>query len=122
MKKIKTFAQACKVKGINPKELPSVSMLPKRHQKAIIAFYMLTIIAEALNGDWKPNWNNWSQSKYYPYFTKNQSGFGFSRTYYDYWITSTFVGSRLCFKSREIAEYAGTQFKKLYSDFLDVPK
>lgn len=77
----------------------------------------LTIIAKALNEGWAPDWNNGNEAKYYPYFNM-QSGFGFSDTYYVYTYTYTCVGSRLCFKTRELAEYAGKEFESIYKDLL----
>jgi hypothetical protein len=123
MKKIKTFADACMALKLDPKKLPDVSMLPVIHQKAIISMYKLTIIVEALNEGWKPNWNDSNEAKYSTWFEikadkKRPSGFGFSGTYYDSWYTNshTDCGSRLCFKSSELALYAGKQFASEYKD------
>jgi hypothetical protein len=119
MAKIKTFEQACKALKIDAKALPDVSKLPEKHQAAMVAHYKLIVIAEALNEGWQPDWSNWNEYKYFPYFKVNAdaskpSGSGLS--YYGYGArgTSPFVGSRLCFKSWELAEYAGKQFKDLY--------
>lgn len=119
--KIKSFKDACKSLKLKP-TLPNVSALPRKHQKALLAHYQLIIICEALNEGWKPNWNDSSQTKYTAWFEikadeKHPSGFGFSITTYDYWLTSTYVGSRLCFKSSELALYAGKQFEKLFIDY-----
>jgi hypothetical protein len=120
--RIKTYEQACKKLGINPKALPGVSKLPVKDRKAIIAHYKLVKIAQALNGEWKPNWNDNSEGKYYPWFevkadAKRPSGFGFSGADCGSWRTCTAVGSRLCFKSSELAVYAGKQFAKLYQEY-----
>jgi hypothetical protein len=118
--KIKTFEEACKLKGISPLALPEVSMLPAEHQKALIAVYKLYIITEALNEGWKPNWNDASEWKYFPYFlvksnAKNPGGTGLSCNDYCFDLYSA-VGSRLCFKSSDLAKYAGTKFAKLYAE------
>ncbi|CAN5309365.1 hypothetical protein BH09BAC1_BH09BAC1_14300 [soil metagenome] len=120
---IKNWEDACKAKGIDPNELPEVSKLPLRHQKAIIAFYKMAIIAEAINGDWQPNWNDWSQLKYFPWFDveadeEHPSGSGLSYDFYDNSNTITDVGSRLCFASSEQAKYAATQFQQEYEEFM----
>jgi hypothetical protein len=120
--KIKTYEGACKSIGLNPKSLPKVSALPIKHRNALVAHYKLIIIAQALNEGWEPNWNDSSECKYYPWFevkaTKNTpAGVGFSYSLCDRWYTSSTVGSRLCFKSSELALYAGKQFKKLYKDY-----
>ena len=94
-------------------------MLPEKHQKAIIAHCKLIIVAEALNEGWTPNWENSREYKYYPWFKvvkKEGSGFGLAYDDYDIWATTTAVGSRLCFQTYELAEYAGKQFKELFED------
>ena len=37
-----------------------------------------------------------------------------------YLISTSYVGSRLCFKSKDLATYAGTQFLDIYKDFFTV--
>lgn len=86
-------------------------------RKDEIAYTKLKLIAECLNEGWKPNWDNSNEYKYYPYFDM-RSGVGFSYSYYDDWDTDTACGSRLCFKSKELAEYAGKTFEAIYKDFL----
>jgi hypothetical protein len=120
-KQIKSFEEACKAQGLDPeKALLDVSAYPKSHQSALIAVAKLIIIAEVLNDGWKPDWNNDDEYKYYPWFdmekdSNNPSGFLFHDAYYSY--AGSGVGSRLCFKTRELAEYAGTQFLDLYRDY-----
>lgn len=122
MKKIKTFNDACKALKLNPKDLPIVTMLPEKQQKAIIAHYKLIIIAQAINTGWEPNWNDNNENKYYPYFyyeadKSKPSGFGLAFVGCGDRVTFADVGSRLCFKSREIAKYAAIQFMDLYEDY-----
>jgi len=115
MKEIKSFEDACKKLGIKTK-LPDVSMMPADQQKAIIAHYKLVIIAQALNDGWKPDWSNYDEWKYYPWFDMSAaSGFAFDD--YVHWDSTSTVGSRLCFKTRELAKYAGTQFLSLYKEY-----
>ena len=107
--------------------MPNVSMLPKGDRISLVNYYKITKIIEAenkLDNNWKPNWNNSSQPKYsiWHYIkadAKRPAGFGFSNTHYGYTGTGTAVGSRLCFKSDELAKYAGTQFEKLFQDLLN---
>lgn len=117
MKKIKTFEDACKALGLNPAVLPDVSALPEKDRKYLIANYKLIKITEALNKGWTPNWNNWDEYKYYPWFSM-RSGFGFSGSYCDNSYSYASVGSRLCFKTEELSDYAGKQFEDLYKDYL----
>ncbi len=115
MKKIKTFDDACKALKIKPGTLPDVSAMPEKYRKAMIANYKLMIITEALNKGWEPDWTNSAETKYYPWFFNYKPGVGFSDSGYDGWCAFTRCGSRLCFKSSELATYAGTQFIEIYN-------
>lgn len=121
MKKIKSFEAACKALKLNPKKLPVVSSIPKKYRDAIVAHFKLVIIAEALNEGWKPNWEDYNEYKYYPYFDM-QSGFGFVVTLCGTWHAYAGGGSRLCFKTRELAEFAGRKFRKLYKAYMVIKK
>lgn len=117
--RVKTFEDALLVVG---KITENVELLIRyngidKDMIAVVAFMKLTIIAKALNEGWQPNWDNSNEYKYYPWFDM-RSGVGFSYTYYDYWLSITSVGSRLCFKNKELSEYAGKQFLPLYKDLL----
>lgn len=121
-KRIKSFEEACMALGIDPLHLPIVENLPVKDQDAIIAFYKLTIIIRALNEGWEPNWKDSNEFKYYNYlFVRSGSCFVYSTTYFT--STSADVGSRLCFKSSELAKYALSQFKELYLQYflIDMP-
>lgn len=119
MNKIKTFEDACKALNLNSTAvIPDFSAFPETHQKSMIAHSKLIIIAEALNEGWKPDWSDSDQYKYYPWFDMEESASGgFSSHVCAADWTSSIVGSRLSFKSRELAEYAGTQFLDLYKDY-----
>jgi hypothetical protein len=123
LNKIKTFADACKVLGLEAKKVvPDFSSFPAKDRKAMIAHAKLVIIARAINKvcnkgkEWKPDWNNNKWDKYYPWFYMGgSSGFRF----YDCasWDSYSDVGSRLCFISSEAAKHAGNQFIKLYKEY-----
>lgn len=83
------------------------------------AYTKLTLIARALNEGWEPDWADSNEVKYYPWF-KHKPGFGLSYCDFVHWGTFTTVGSRLCYKSRELAEYAATQFADIYNDYLTI--
>lgn len=116
---IQTFEDACSKLQLDPSTvLPEVSNLP--NGKALLALAKLFIIIEAINDGWKPDWNNYDEYKYYPWFDlkkeeNNPSGFRLDGVVYD--CTYSRVGSRLCFASREKAEYAAKQFEDLYKDY-----
>lgn len=113
---VKTFEDACSVLGVDAKKIVPYTKATTPDQKALNAAAKLFLIARALNQGWKPDWNNSNEYKYYPYF-KMKTGFGFSGTYSDYDYAYTPVGSRLCFKTRDLARYAATQFEELYKDY-----
>ena len=120
---LKTFEDACKVERLDPKKvIPDFKDYPAKDKKAMIAHAKLVIIASALNRlanngkKWKPDWNNNQWDKYYPWFWMGGSS-GFRFYVCDSWASHSSVGSRLCFISSEVGEYAGKQFIKLYKDY-----
>jgi len=86
----------------------------------VVAYKKLKLIIKVINEGWEPDFQNTSQSKWYPWFRvgASGSGFGFSYSLFRYVISFTDVGSRLCFESREKCEYVAKQFKELYEQFL----
>ncbi|SNA72050.1 hypothetical protein [Flavobacterium psychrophilum] len=116
---IKTFQDACTALSLDYETIiPTFEFFPESDRQAMIDHAKLVIIAKAINGDWKPDWENGQWDKYYPWFVMGSpSGGGFS--YHDCvdWITVSTVGSRLCFESSEKAKYAGTQFLDLYKSY-----
>jgi len=115
--RIKTFEDACAKLGLLPEQvIPGFGVTISKDE---IAYRKLKIIAEALNEGWKPDWTDSNQYKYFPWleYSRSASGLVYSCTYYSF--TSTFIGSRLCFKSKELALYIGEQFIDLYNEYLN---
>lgn len=109
----------------------------------VVAYLKLRIIVAALNEGWQPTFSD-DEYRYYPWFvfyTKEEldamdeeersrvlgrsnnfayavAGVACSAAYYASSVSSSSVGGRLCFKNRELAEYAGQQFLAIYADFL----
>lgn len=81
-----------------------------------IAYKLLKLICKSLNEGWTPNWNDSNEKKYIPWFKMGSSGFRYDA--YAYWRTVSAVGSRLCFRSEELAKYAGTQFQDIYERYM----
>ena len=77
----------------------------------------LSVIATALNEGWEANWADGDQRKYYPWF-EHKSGVGLSYGGYLYGVSHAGVGSRLCYKTSDLATYAGKQFQSIYQKFL----
>ena len=114
--RIKTYEDACI-------EL-NLPLAPERcieMTKDEAAYYSLKVITEALNEGWKPDWNNKKQHKWYPWFhitSGASAGLAFSLTNTPVSHANANIGSHLCFKTEELAEYAGKQFIELYEQFL----
>lgn len=121
-KRVKTYADACAVLGIEPMNEAVLAKLG--FTKDEIAYRKLKTIAEALNEGWQPDWANSNEYKYWPWFVYNTAtaGFSFAYTSYAASYTSAHFGSRLCYKTRELAAYAGNQFEDIYNDFLLIKK
>lgn len=96
------------VQDVNPK-----------HIKALIALNELFTIAQAWNkaDDFVPDFSNSMQDKWFPWFVydKGAAGFVYATTYLTPSATSAYLGSRLCFKTRNRAIQFGKQFVGLYN-------
>ena len=111
---IKTFEDACAKESIDPQQLPDVSMIPEEMRKHVVAYYKLLVVYKAVNNGWKPDWSDWDQYKYFPWFEVLSSGVGFSFSLSRYGNACTYVGSRLCTDTREKAIYIAEQFEAEY--------
>ena len=115
--RVKTFEEALALDGDQDEETLEFINSTVKHPDLVStqAYMKLVVIARVLNEGWTPDWENGSQNKYVPWF-KNKSGFGLACCDYGRWSAGTGVGSRLCFKTSDLAEYAGKQFKELYEE------
>ena len=94
--------------------------------KDVIAYLKLRIIVKALNEGWEPNHLDGDEYRYIPWFRVSRRAVfvgGSACLVYVYTsngspYASANIGARLCFKSRELAEYAGNQFIEIYHDYL----
>lgn len=137
--RVKTFEDACREVDIDPTQYIS-----KYDGEAadVIAYMKLRVICKALNEGWTPRFVE-GEWRYFPYFflytdkeIRNMSkeeksrvvcrssdaadangGVSFAYANYDSAYVYAFVGSRLAFKTEELAEYAGRQFIDLWVDF-----
>lgn len=88
------------------------SMMPAH----LVGYMKVCVIVAALNEGWTPDWDNNNEYKYYPWFYRSSSP-GFSLDGCDYDLDDSTVGSRLCFKSKALSDYAATQFVDIYKAF-----
>lgn len=146
MERIKTFEDACNELGIDHNEW----MQDKKElglEADVIAYLKLRIIAAALNEGWKPQFTT-GEYRYFPWFclyTQSEidemneedksrvvyrsynnagasGGVACAHTLYDSSDAYTSIGSRLAFKTRELAEYAGRQFVEIWADYVFKPE
>ena len=111
------FEQACNDLEIT-NALPDVSILPERNQKAILAFYKLSVIIQWVNEGWEPNWQSREERKYFPWFEVLPAGLTISSAFPASLNTAALVGSWFFFKSPGLAEVWGQKLLPLYEDFL----
>jgi hypothetical protein len=115
--RIKSYSDACSELGILPLTISDFSALPEQDRESTYAYHQITMIVRALNEGWEPDWNDSNQYKYYPYF-QAAAGSGFSYGVFSYVLSYSYLGSRLVFKTSELAVYAGQQFLSIYNQFL----
>lgn len=114
IKRIGSFEEACTKNGTDPKDPKFSTGAPDD-----IAYQKLKEITKAINpADFKVDYNNGNQQKWYPYFTGSGSGFRFLVSYFDWSNTNSFGGARLSFSTDEDSDYAAKTFLSLYKDFL----
>ena len=88
-----------------------------------IARIKLEVICSVLNEGWRPNFLNKDEYKFYPLFKvcsrgNSSEGLVFAITVHAPADAFAMIGARLCFKTQELAEYAGKQFVNLYEIML----
>ena len=148
MERVKTFEDACEVLGEEHpyvQEYRGVANINFDFTQDIIAYLKLRIICASLNEGWKPTFDG-SRCRYYPWFyiyTKEEykklnkdekkkcrvvsRSSNYANAYggvvYSYAlgassVSHTHVGSRIVFKTRELAEYCEKQFIDIWEKFL----
>lgn len=114
IERVKTFEDAMEATG--RKEMPDFSSFPEDMRKHFEALFKMVVIVEALNEGWKPDWDNYREAKYYPWFDLSPSSFAFFASLCDDVFAFAGSGSRLKLKSGELAKYCGEQFKDIWKD------
>ena len=148
--RIKTFEDACNELGKEHtlvREYWDVCHTGIMFGADIIAYLKLRIIAAALNEGWEPQFTE-DAWRYFPWFylytqkeidemdeeeksrvvfrsVSNAHAYGgvaCANTYNDSSDASAALGSRLAFKSSELAKYAGEQFVEIWADYVFKPE
>ena len=144
--RVKTFDDALAILGNdNQAVIDYYAISDKTGTEDILAFAKLRVIAEALNEGWIPTFRK-GEYRYYPWFnTYSQKEFdnldeeykdrcrvvgrGGDNANADYGLvyanagsassgSYTYYGSRLAFKTRDLAEYCGMKFIDIWADYL----
>lgn len=96
-----------------------VTDINPKHINALIALNELFTIAEAWNKEDKfvPDFSDWNQDRWFPWFRYDEDAAGFVYAYTDYAPANAGAafGSRLCFKSSARGAQFGKQFADLYN-------
>ena len=96
-----------------------IKELNPKHIEALVALNRLFTIAEAWNKEdgFVPDFSNWNQAKWYPWFGYNKDAAEFACTGSLNAPSTAHAssGSRLCFKTEERARQFGEQFIELYN-------
>ena len=148
--RIKTLADAMEALAQgNPLVEEYIAVRDKLRTDAgeLIAYLKLRIIVAALNEGWEPKFAE-DEYRYFPWFyfyTKEEydklddeekgrcvlrsgssansyNGFVYCGADYDASFSNISVGSRLAFRTRELAAYAGRQFTEEWADFMFKPR
>ena len=114
--RIKTYEDACSELGEQPIDEKKLKELGFTADE--ITYRKLKTITKALNEGEVFDMLDTNQYKWYPWFKVSSGAFVFYVTYYVCSYAYAGNASRLCFKSDELATYAGKQFTQLYSDFI----
>lgn len=150
--RIKTFEDACNALGdehpiVTQYRLTAGAYKGDPMTEDFIAYLKLRIIVAALNEGWEPKFDK-SEYRYYPWFylynkeeydklddeekgrcvlrsgdyAYSYGGFVHCGAVHDASFSSTYGGSRLAFRTRELAAYAGRQFTEEWADFMFKPR
>jgi hypothetical protein len=122
-KKIETFEQYCVRKGISA-EIPDMSGFPEELHKFLTAQFKLLAVCKSENGEWKADWTNHQQRKWYPWFIieRNEDNLaGVAARYSSYDLGDAYSGSvsRLCLETKEKCDFVRDNFTDLWIDFLN---
>lgn len=150
--RIKTFTDACNALGdehplVTQYRLTAAAYKGDPMTEDFIGYLKLRIIVAALNEGWEPKFEK-GEYRYFPrfyfytkeeydklddevkgrcvlrsgYYTNSYYGFELTITYHDASYSFTCFGSRLAFRTRELAAYAGRQFIEEWADFMFKPR
>lgn len=150
--RIKTFEDACNSLGdehplVVQFNTYNVAFKGEPQSEDMLAYFKLRIIVAALNEGWEPQFTE-DEYRYFPWFylytqkeydnmndeqkgrcvlrsgssSSASSGIVYVYANYDSSFSVTSSGSRLAFRTRKLAIYAGKQFLEEWADFMFKPR
>lgn len=114
-KQLTSYEAICKADGVDPiKSLPFPAFTSDE-EKAVNEVAKNFRIARILNSGWTPDWDNWGERKWMLWFDMRSDAVGGSASGFSLYVVvsdleRSCVGSRLVFKTREIAEHYAEHF------------
>jgi hypothetical protein len=111
--RVKTFEDALAIAG-----LEETDVFHEDDTVDEISYKKVKLIIRVLNEGWKPDFTNENEPKYYIWW-KFVKGKGFVSYACGCYYALSHVGSRLCFRSRELAEHAAKHFEKEFNQFIN---
>lgn len=150
--RIKTFEDACNALGNKHPFVMQFNYIKGNRKTVntfedVVAYLKLRIIVAALNEGWEPKFTE-DEYRYFPWFyfytkeeydklddeekgrcvlrsgssTSSSYGFVYCNAGSGASSSNTYNGSRLAFRTRELAAYAGRQFTEEWADFMFKPR
>lgn len=115
--KIKSVEDACKFLGEDDEEVVALRSLQSINlPRNIVAEQEMVVVTRAINDRHEFDWDD---SNEYKYFTWWYLGKNFRLCCVGNYCSTSSCSARLCFTTRENAEFASKQFKNIYKDFMN---
>ena len=121
--RVKTVDDAIAALGENDPDVIDLKKLINADvAEHIIGNQELVVITKALNEGHVHDWSNGKWDKWFPWFWFNNDKGSSSASRFSFddsvsLFSGSRCGSRLCFKSKELSDYAGKQFEDLYREY-----
>ena len=107
-KKINTYTDFCKHFRVEELSIADFKQFGDQAHK-LLAFHKIKNLETYLNSDWKLDFNNFNQRKWYPYFEKASGVFRF-----DVACCFCFDGIVALYKDEDTARFIGEKFKPIF--------
>ena len=113
--RISTYEQVCEELGEDCLTIGSFKQFESHLRKKLLNQAKLLQIANLFNEDWKPNWGNKNQYKYYNWFKYENSRLVFGSCGSGSYVPTSGL---VFFKDPETAVYIGKTFIDIYNELL----